>query len=123
MLITTMVVAGVVAFPQLGIDRYPSLDMPTVSVRTNYIGASPEEVECEVSQVIEDAVATVAEIEELRSISNEGRSMILVTFSLKRDLDAAIQDVRDAVQGVVNLLPPGVDPPVVRKQDTESSPI
>ena len=123
MIIAAMVVAGAVSFPQLGTDRYPALDLPTISVRTTYIGASPEEVESEVSQVLEDAVATVAGIDELRSISFEGSSLIIVTFRLDRDLDAATQDVRDAVQSVLNRLPPDIDPPVVRKQDTESSPI
>ncbi len=68
MLIAALVVAGVVAFPRLGVDRYPSMDMPTITVRTVYPGAASVEVEAEVSQVLEDAVATVAGIEELRSI-------------------------------------------------------
>ncbi len=123
MIIAAMVVAGAVSFPQLGTDRYPALDLPTISVRTVFTGASPEEVESEVSQVLEDAVATVAGIDELRSISFEGGSLLLVTFRLDRDLDSATQDVRDAVQSVLNRLPPEIDPPVVRKQDTESSPI
>ena len=123
MIIAAMVVAGAVSFPSLGTDRYPALDLPTISVRTIVTGASPEEVESEVSQVLEDAVATVAGIDELRSISFEGGSLILVTFRLDRNLDAATQDVRDAVQSVLNRLPPEIDPPVVRKQDTESSPI
>jgi hydrophobic/amphiphilic exporter-1 (mainly G- bacteria), HAE1 family len=123
MLILALLVAGVAAYPRLGVDRYPSMDMPTVSVRTPYPGAAPEEVESEVSQVLEDAIATVAGIEELRSISNEGSSMVLITFNLNRDFDAAVQDVRDAVSGVMNRLPPDIDPPTVQKQDTESSPI
>ena len=82
-----------------------------------------EEVESEVSQVLEDAVATVAGIDELRSISSDGMSMVMVTFNLNRNIDAAAQDVRDAVAGVLNRLPPGIDPPVVQKQDTDSSPI
>lgn len=123
MLISAMVVSGAVSFPQLGIDRYPSLDLPQISVRTPYPGASPEEAESEVTQILEDAVATVAGIDELRSISSEGSSLVLVTFQLNRDIDSATQDVRDAVQGVLNRLPPDVDPPVVRKQDLDSSPI
>ncbi len=69
MLVMALVVAGIVAFPTLGIDRYPKTDLPTVFVRTAYPGAASEEVESEVSKVLEDAVATVAGIEELRSIS------------------------------------------------------
>uniref|UniRef100_A0A7C2JZM1 Efflux RND transporter permease subunit n=1 Tax=Schlesneria paludicola TaxID=360056 RepID=A0A7C2JZM1_9PLAN len=123
MLISAFVVAGIVSYPQLGVDRFPSLDLPSIYVRTSYPGAAPEEVESEVSQVLEDAIATVAGIDELRSISSEGSSMVLVTFSLSRKMDAAVQDVRDAVSGVINRLPRGIDPPVVRQQDTDSSPI
>jgi HAE1 family hydrophobic/amphiphilic exporter-1 len=123
MIVTALVVAGIASFPQLGVDRYPSMDLPSVYVRTTYLGAASEEVESEVSQVIEDAVATVSGIEELRSISSDGQSFVIVTFNLNRNLDAAVQDVRDAVASVANRLPPGLDPPVVQKQDTDSSPI
>ncbi len=123
MLISAFVVAGIVAYPTLGVDRFPNLDLPTVYVRTNYPGAAPEEVESEVSQIIEDAIATVAGIEELRSISSEGNSIALITFGLDRNLDAAVQDVRDAVASVANRLPRGLDPPVVQQQDLDSSPI
>ena len=123
MLITALVVGGLVAFPNLGVDRFPSMDLPTVSVRATYPGAAAEEVESEVSQVLEDAVATVAGIDELRSISSDGSVILMVTFNLTRNLDAAVQDVRDAVASVLNRLPPGTDPPVVRKQDTDSSPV
>ncbi len=123
MLILAFVVAGIAAFPQLGVDRFPNMDLPTVYVRTTYPGAASAEVESEVSQVIEDAVATVAGIDELRSISRDGQSFVIVTFNLNRNSDAGAQDVRDAVSGVLNLLPPGIDPPVVQKQDLDSSPI
>ena len=123
MLIMALVVAGVAAFPQLGVDRFPNMDLPAIYVRTVYTGAAAAEVESEVSAVIEDAVATVAGIEELRSISWDGRSFVIVTFRLDRDVDAATQDVRDAVSGILNRLPPGIDPPVVQKRDLDSSPI
>lgn len=123
MIILALVVAGGVSFPNLGVDRYPNMDLPSMYVRTVYPGAASQEVESEVSQVIEDAVATVAGIDELRSISSDGMSIVMVTFNLSRNLDAAAQDVRDAVASVANRLPPGLDPPVVQKQDTDSSPI
>ena len=123
MLIMALVVAGLAAFPQLGVDRFPNMDMPTVYVRTSYSGAAAQEVESEVSSPIEDAVATVAGIEELRSISRDGRSFVIVTFNLDRNIDVAAQDVRDAVAGILNRLPPGIDPPVVQKRDLDSSPI
>ncbi len=123
MMIVALTVAGIVAFPMLGVDRLPNVDLPTVYVRTSYPGAASEEVESEVTQIVEDAVATVAGIDELRSISSDGSSFVIITFSLDRNVDAAIQDVRDRVAGVVNRLPPTIDPPVVAKSDTESSPI
>ena len=123
MLVMALVVAGLVAFPSLGIDRFPSTDLPTVNVRTNYPGAASQEVESEVSQLIEDAVSTVAGIEELRSVSNDGSSIVIITFSLARNIDAAVQDVRDAVSAVSNRLPRNIDPPVVQKSDLDSSPI
>jgi HAE1 family hydrophobic/amphiphilic exporter-1 len=123
MLVTALVVAGIASFPQLGVDRFPNMDLPTIYVRTSYPGAGPEEVESELTQIIEDAAATVAGIDELRSISSDGQSFVIVTFNLTRNLDAAVQDVRDAVASVLNRLPPGIDPPVVQKQDTDASPI
>ena len=123
MLVMAMVVAGVVAFPSLGIDRYPKTDLPTVYIRTGYPGAASQEVESEVSQVIEAAVSTVAGIEELRSISSDGSSIVLITFTLARDIDAAVQDVRDVVAAVTNRLPRTVDPPIVQKSDIDSSPV
>ena len=108
---------------QLGVDRFPNMDLPQVYVRTNYIGAAAEEVESEISSIIEDAVATVAGIDELRSISSDGRSFVIITIQLDRDIDSAIQDIRDAVASITNRLPPGIDPPIVQKQDLDSSPI
>ncbi len=123
MLILALVVAGLASYLQLGVDRFPKMDLPTVYVMTTYRGASAEEIESEVTQVLEDAVASVAGIDELRSVSREGMSFIILTFTLDRDIDAASQDVRDAVSAAVNRLPPDVDPPVIRKQDVDASPI
>ncbi len=123
MLIAAVVVSGTAAYFQLGIDRFPNIDMPSVNVSTVYPGAASAEVESEVTQVLEDAVSSVAGLDELRSITNDGRSLLLLTFDLNVDIDVAAQDVRDAISRVANRLPPGIDPPVVRKQDLDSSPI
>lgn len=123
MLILALVVAGLTSYLQLGVDRFPKMDLPTVYVSTTYRGAAAEEVESEVSQLLEDAVATVAGIDELRSVSREGYSILILTFNVNRSIDAAIQDVRDSVNSVLNRLPLDVDPPVVRKQDVDASPI
>lgn len=123
MLIAAMVVVGSVAFTNLGVDRLPSVDLPTVNVRTTLPGASPEEVESQVSQIIEEAVNTVEGIEELRSISGQGSSIILATFKLDRNIDLAAQDVRDRVATVLRRLPDDAEPPVVSKFDNDSSPV
>ena len=123
MLIAAVVVAGIASYPQLGIDRFPNIDLPTVRVRTTYPGAAAAEMESEVTQVLEDAVATVAGIDELRSITADGTSFLLIAFQLNRNIDSATQDVRDAVGGALRRLPPGIDPPVVEKQGIDDTPI
>lgn len=123
MLILAMVVVGATAFLRLGVDRLPSVDLPTVSVRTTLPGASPEEMETEVSEKIEEEVNTVQGIEELRSISGNGSSFVIATFGLDVDIDVAAQDVRDRVANVVRRLPEGTDPPTVSKFDNDSSPV
>ncbi len=123
MLIAALVVVGLVAFGNLGVDRLPSVDLPTINVRTSLPGASPEEVESQVSQVIEEAVNTIEGIEELRSVSGQGNSIVIATFSLRRDIDAAAQDVRDRVATVVRRLPEDAEPPVISKFDNDSSPV
>ncbi|MBE0606353.1 MAG: efflux RND transporter permease subunit, partial [Deltaproteobacteria bacterium] len=91
MLILALVVVGGTSYLRLGVDRFPSVDLPTVSIRTQLPGASAEEVESEISKRIEEVVNTVEGIDELRSISGPGSSVVIVTFNLKRDIDTAAQ--------------------------------
>ena len=123
MIVLAMVVVGAAGYMRLGVDRFPSVDLPTVSVRTVLPGASPEEVESEVSQPIEEAVNTVEGITELRSVSAQGSSIVIATFNLQRDVDAAAQDVRDRVSSVMGELPDDVDPPIVAKLDNDTTPV
>jgi len=123
MIILALVVVGAASYFRLGVDRFPSVDLPTVSVRTSLPGGSPEEVESEVSQKIEEVVNTVEGIQELRSVSNQGSSFVIATFNLNRDIDVAAQDVRDRVATVVRDLPRDVDPPIVAKFNNDSSPV
>src|SRR5687767_642441 len=123
MIILALVVVGVASYFRLGVDRFPSVDLPTVSVRTTLPGASPEEVETIISQPIEEVVNTVEGIDELRSVSGRGTSFVMATFNLDRDIDVAAQDVRDRVATVLNRLPDEVDPPVISKFNNENSPI
>lgn len=123
MLITALVVAGLASYPQLGVDRFPNIDLAQVFVRTDYPGAAAAEIETEVTSIIEDAVATVAGIDELRSITWDAQSLVIVTFQLDRNTDAGVQDIRDAVAAAARRLPVGIDPPIVQKRDLDSSPI
>lgn len=123
MIILAMVVVGAAAYSKLGVDRFPSVDLPTVRVSTRVPGASPSEVETEVSQVMEQAVNTVQGIRELRSISGTGSSIVIATFNLDRDIDEAAQDVRDRVSAAIRDLPREADPPIVTKFDNDLSPV
>src|SRR5688572_2376784 len=105
MLVLSLVVVGAAGYFNLGVDRFPAVDLPTVMVRTTLPGSAPEDMESEVSDLIESAVNTVEGIEELRSVSFSGSSFVVATFSLDRDIDTATQDVRDRVQGVLGKLP------------------
>jgi HAE1 family hydrophobic/amphiphilic exporter-1 len=123
MIILAMVVVGAAAYSKLGVDRFPSVDLPTVRVSTRLAGASPAEMETEVAQIIEEAVNTVQGIRELRSISGTGSAFIIATFNLDRDIDEAAQDVRDRVAAAMRNLPEDADPPVVTKFDNDLSPV
>jgi HAE1 family hydrophobic/amphiphilic exporter-1 len=123
MLILGMIVVGAISYTKLGVDRLPSVDLPTVSVRTTLPGASPEEVETEVSQPLEEAINTVEGIEELRSISGQGSSIVIATFRLNRNIEVAAQDVRDRIAASIRKLPKDVDPPIVSKFDNDSTPV
>jgi hydrophobic/amphiphilic exporter-1 (mainly G- bacteria), HAE1 family len=123
MLIAAIVVVGGVSFTQLGVDRYPRIETPVVSVTTSNPGATPESIEKEITDRIEAAVNTVAGIDELRSTSTEGQSRVTITFDLSKNPDVAAQEVRAKVDPVIRNLPETADPPVVQKQDPDSMPI
>ncbi|MBI4470205.1 MAG: efflux RND transporter permease subunit [Acidobacteria bacterium] len=123
MIILALVVIGASGYFRLGVDRIPSVDLPNVTVRTLLPGASPEEVEAEISQPIEEAVNTIEGISELRSVSGQGSSIVFITFNLNRDIDVAAQDVRDRVATVLRDLPREADPPVITKFNNDLSPV
>ena len=123
MIVLALVVVGAASYFRLGVDRYPSIDIPTIFVRVTVPGASPEEIESEVAQPIEEVVNRTEGIEQLRSIARQGAAFIILTFDLNRNIDTAAQDVRDRIQSVLRNLPPGTDPPTVNKSDNDSTPV
>ena len=123
MLILCLVVVGLASYVRLGVDRFPAMDLPSVFVRTTLPGASPEEMEVLVSQPLEEAINTVQGIDELRSISGPGSSIVIATFQLDREIEAATQDVRDRISAALVQLPRDVRPPIVGRADNDSSPV
>ena len=123
MLITSMVVLGLASFMQLGVDIFPKVDLPTITVTTRLPGASPEEVESQITKVIEEVVNSIAGLDELRSSSIEGQSQVLVTFVLERNVQEAANDVREKVATVLSRFPPGTEAPIVEKADPDSAPV
>ena len=123
MLVLALVVVGAASFLRLRVDRFPAMDLPNVMVRTSLPGASVEEIETQISDVIEEAVNRVEGINELRSVSAPGQSMVNITFNLERDIATAAQDVRDRVGTTLRLLPNDVDPPIIMKQDADRAPV
>jgi HAE1 family hydrophobic/amphiphilic exporter-1 len=123
MLIMFLVVMGLFSFFQLGVDLFPRSDPATVYVRVRLPGASPEEVTSQVVMPLEEAIASVSGIDEMRAMVSEGTASIVVTFVLERDIGEASEDVREKVSGAVRNLPPNVLPPVVQKADPDSDPI
>ncbi|MBV9927333.1 MAG: efflux RND transporter permease subunit [Acidobacteria bacterium] len=122
-IVLLLTVVGGFSFFTLGVDRFPKIDLPTVTVSTTLRGAAPEEMETEVTDVIEGVVNTVPGIDEMRSTSSQGRSQVTITFNLEKDPDIATQEVRDKVSTVINSLPETADAPVVTKADPDSQPV
>lgn len=118
-----LIVIGLFAYLKLGVDLFPKVEFPTVTVTTTLAGASPEEIETQITKRIEEAVNTIEGIDEMRSVSAEGVSQVFITFVLERPADSAASDVRDRVNRVLRDLPEDADPPVIEKLDIDASPV
>ena len=123
MLIMTLVVIGAFSYNTLGVDLFPKVDIPSVQVVVADPGASPEEIETEITKKIEEAVNTISEIDELRSISSEGRAFVQVTFLLSKNGDIAAQEVQNKVNQIINDLPATAKRPEVLKFDPDAAPV
>ncbi|MFZ1935207.1 MAG: efflux RND transporter permease subunit [Thermoguttaceae bacterium] len=122
-LILVLVVFGVFGYTKLGLDRFPKVDFPIITVTTREPGSAPEDIETQITDKIEEAVNTINGIEELRSVSSEGISQVFIQFKLEKDGDVAAQDVRDKVNGVLPDLPKDIQQPTVEKLDPDATPI
>ncbi|MEZ5460812.1 efflux RND transporter permease subunit [Dokdonella sp.] len=118
-----LIVLGVMSFSRLTLRELPAIDPPIVSVGVNYPGASAAVVETRITQVLEDALAGIEGVDVIESSSRNGSSDVSMEFNLTRDIEAAANDVRDAVSRVQDRLPEEADPPEVSKVESDSSPI
>ena len=123
MLIASLVVFGLVSYPRIGVDLFPNVEFPFVTVTVTYPGADPASMESKVADPLEEALNTMSGIKVLKSVSLESVAQVLIQFELEVDVDTAVQDVRDRVSGALNKLPTGIDPPVVQKFDVGAAPV
>jgi HAE1 family hydrophobic/amphiphilic exporter-1 len=122
-LVAIPVVLGLVSYGRLGVDLFPSVDFPVCTVTTVLQGASVEEMETSVTKPIEDIINTVSGIEELRSTTSEGVSVVTVQFELSKNGDVGTQEVRDKVNTILADLPEGTETPIIDKFETDAMPI
>ena len=118
-----LVVLGVMSFSRLTLRELPAIDPPVVSVSVNYPGASAAVVETRITQVLEDALAGIEGVETVESSSRNGSADVSMEFKLSRDIEAATNDVRDAVSRVQDRMPEEADPPEISKVESDSDAI
>ncbi|UOF91499.1 efflux RND transporter permease subunit [Fodinisporobacter ferrooxydans] len=123
MIMIALIIVGVIAIPLLPVDLYPKIDVPVAVVTTSWTGASPGEVESQVSKPIEAAMATISGVNEVDSTSSSGASLVIVHFNYGINLDQATLNMRDKLDRIRNGLPTGADAPLVLRIDPNSQPI
>ena len=123
MVIMALVVLGLVSYPSIGVDLFPKVDFPIVTITTTLKGASPDVMDVDVTDRIEGAVNTINGVKSITSTSYESYARTTIEFVLERDIDQAVQDVREKVSGIRNLLPNDIDEPKIAKVDMDASPI
>src|SRR3954468_21152198 len=121
-LILVLVVVGLVGYRSLGVDKFPKVDFPMVTIVTPYPGAAPGAVETDVTEKIEEAVNTVSGLDTITSISTEGVSMVIAQFELEIDPDKASNDINEHIASVLRDLPAG-SRPEVKKADPDAAPV
>ena len=123
MVIMALVVLGIVSYPSIGVDLFPKVDFPIVTITTTLKGASPDVMDVDVADRIEGAVNTINGVKTITSTSTESVSRTIVEFVLERDIDQAAQDVREKVSEIRNKLPEDIEEPRIAKVDPDSTPI
>ncbi len=114
---------GIKAFYDLPITRFPNIDVPVVAITVTQSGASPSELEAQVTKEVEDAVASISGIDEIQSTVTDGQSLTTVLFRIEKPTEEAVQDTKDAIDKIRSNLPAGIEEPVVSKIDVEGQAI
>ncbi|MDQ8037172.1 MAG: efflux RND transporter permease subunit, partial [Pedobacter sp.] len=123
MMMMALMVFGIFAYRDIGVEEFPDISFPFVVVTTTYPGASPEVVESDLTRKIEDSVNTIAGVKQVFSYSFEGRSMVFIEFYLDVPIPTAVQDVRDKVALVKVEFRDEVDEPIIERYDPASMPV
>jgi len=123
MISAVMVLFGIIGFQRIGVDRFPEIEFPLVSVTTVLPGASPEIIEASITSIVESAVNSVPGIDFIQSNSSPGVSTVIITFSLAKDIDVAFNEIQAKINQIVRQFPDDADPPVVAKVEVGASPI
>ncbi len=123
MLVMSLVVLGIFSFRDLGVDLFPRADPATVNVTLSLPGASPDEMSSSVIEPMEQAISGVSGIDEIQARISEGKASVTVRFVLERDLNEAVNDVREKVAGAIKSVPPELLPPVITKVDPDADPV
>jgi HAE1 family hydrophobic/amphiphilic exporter-1 len=123
MLSAVLVLFGIISYQRIGMDRYPYIEFPVVSISTTLKGANPDIIDASITNIIEGSVNSVPGIEHIKSTSSPGVSVINITFALEKKIDVAFNEVQAKVNQVLRRLPDDADPPVVAKVETNAQPI
>ncbi|MBI5360831.1 MAG: efflux RND transporter permease subunit [Planctomycetes bacterium] len=123
MIVSALIVFGVIGFERLGISQYPDVEFPSISITTALTGASPEVVDKDITDVIEEQISTIQGVKHITSMSLYGMSRIVVEFEIERNIDIAASDVREQVAYARMFLPRDIDPPIIMKDNPMDQPI
>ncbi|OXM86177.1 efflux RND transporter permease subunit [Paenibacillus rigui] len=123
MIMIALTILGSIAAPLLPVDLYPNMEIPTATVQTNWSGASPSQVEAQVTKRVEASMATIANVQSVTSTSRTGSSIVTVQFNFGTDINDATLTMRDKLDRVRRQLPTDADAPVVSRADPNSQPI
>ena len=123
MISAIFVLLGIISFQKIGLDKFPTIEFPILTVTTTLEGANPEIIDSSITSLIEEAVNTTPGIESIKSESSPGVSVVSVTFNLDKNIEVAFNEIQSKVSRLARRLPDDIIPPVVRKVETNASAI